>query len=73
MNRKSNASQALRRTPYCPVWVGLVGCLLLTTTAQSPAAEAIVDIGPAATPTHVPVWDARGLGPLPGQGIASWI
>ena len=49
---------------------GLLGSLLLTAGVRLPAAEAVVDIGPAAAATRVPPWDARGLGPLPWQGIA---
>ncbi|HEX3997500.1 MAG TPA: MBL fold metallo-hydrolase [Pirellulales bacterium] len=34
------------------------------------AAETIVEIGTRAAKSGVPSWDARGLGPLPWQGIA---
>ena len=36
---------------------------------QMAAMEAI-EVGPAAAQSRVPRWDARGLGPLPWQGIA---
>ena len=54
-----------------------IGLLLIVTVAlfpsrPSPAAvnTKAIEIGPPAAGSHVPAWDARGLGPLPWQGIA---
>ncbi len=70
MYRQAFASNAPRRAQSQTPWVGLLGCLLLTASARLPAGEGVVDIGPAAAPTRVPRWNARGLGQLPWQGIA---
>jgi len=50
----------------------LAGIMVLATLlsrAPAQSAERVV-IGPPAEPARVPQWDARGLGPLPWQGIA---
>jgi len=51
-------------------WVGAAGILLLAASPLRGIAEPIVDGKPAAGPSRAPRWDARGLGPLPWQGIA---
>ena len=55
-----------------PVPLAAVAAFLLTAAATPVlrAAEAAVEIGPAAARSGAPRWDARGLGPLPRQGIA---
>ena len=50
--------------------VAAVASLLLLAAALLGAAEAAIEIGTPGTPSRVPPWDARGLGPLPWQGIA---
>ena len=45
----------------------LVICLIAVNTF---AGEAPIRLGPPQKESRVPAWDARGLGPLPWQGIA---
>src|SRR5438132_649512 len=48
--------------------LALVGLLLASPGFFS--AQPTTDVGKPAAQTKVPQWDARGLGPLPWQGIA---
>jgi hypothetical protein len=49
------------------VWPILVA-VVLAASANVRATGA--EVGPSPAATRVPAWDARGLGPLPWQGIA---
>ncbi len=69
MNRQLKALNMDKRALYRVSWVGAAGLLLMAIASPLPAAEGVVEIGRAAE-SRVPHWDARGLGPLPQQGIA---
>ena len=49
--------------------VSLTGLLVLAAAPGLRAAEGTLEIG-SAVPSRVPGWNARGLGPLPWQGVA---
>ncbi|MHC4406561.1 MAG: hypothetical protein ACYTG0_43605, partial [Planctomycetota bacterium] len=69
MKRRSARLILGTRTSHLVRSVGGASCLLLATIPLLHAVE-IMEIGPAGTESHVPNWDARGLGQLPRQGIA---
>ena len=50
--------------------VCVASCLPLAAGAPLHGADSAVEIGPAVAHSGAPSWDARGLGPLPWQGIA---
>ena len=43
---------------------------LVAAATMAHAADTVIEIAPPAAQSNVPRWDARGLGPLPWQGIA---
>ena len=69
MNRQFRALRIDKRRSYRVSWVCAAGLLLMAAASPLRAAEDVVEMGLAAQ-SRVPRWDARGLGPLPQQGIA---
>lgn len=70
MNRQTSVLRVREHTRQPLPLFGVASWLLLAASPLLLAAESVVEIGPAAARSRVPRWDARGLGPLPWQGIA---
>jgi len=49
---------------------GLISIVLLVISPTLCLAQRAVEVDPAGQPSRVPKWDARGVGPIPWQGIA---
>ena len=70
MNRQTAISTSAAGIAERASLAAVASLLLLATTPPLRAAEAVIEIGAPAAPSRVPRWDARGLGPLPWQGVA---
>ena len=70
MNRQSSASNPAAEVRRRALLAAVASLLLLAATPLLPAATAVIEIGTPATPSRVPPWDVRGLGPLPWQAVA---
>jgi len=69
MNGQFRALNSDKRAFFRVSLGGTAGLLLLAVALPLRAAEGVIEVGLAAE-SRVPRWDARGLGPLPQQGIA---
>ena len=56
------------RPPALMVWVA--GCIWLAAHSSVQASDSTIELGTAVSHSRAPHWDARGLGPLPWQGVA---
>ena len=70
MNRQTSVSCVRKHAPRLRPLLGAASWLWLAASPLLRASESVVEIGPAVARSRVPRWDARGLGPLPWQGIA---